>query len=237
MVPTEADCPAPGSPHFAITIDNGSDTTELGVETDFTITATSMMGFAGTVALTATATDGSGGAISDWQLPFDSASLTLTSGGTATAHVAITAMGDTEALAGTVAIVGTSGSVTSSQNITVSFQPQLHVEFDNSGAMCSYPEAHGVNSPWMLKLGRSLAVYNMATNSDNLIVHADPNSNLIGIAHEGNAGTAPNAAYIQTPTKVSTTPGGFWCHDISPASPTFLTDPGATNYNYITVVQ
>ena len=211
------------TPRVVLNVDKSTVATDLGVETDVTITATSMGGFAGAISLTATSDSG------DWSVPLDVASLTMTDGGTGTAHVGITALGDTAMLTGNVTVTATAGTMTSSVAVAATFSDTLDVEFTNTAAACNYPVGHTVATAWQVKAGRKIAVWNKATNAMPMIVHVSNGEK--AFSHEGNDGTDAGAAYTSD-ALTAQTGIGFWCHNSSG----FLTDPGSANYQYLDVV-
>ncbi|HVZ24146.1 MAG TPA: hypothetical protein VG871_23905, partial [Vicinamibacterales bacterium] len=143
------DCPTPSSPSISLAVSQssigGSTPVELGVETDLTVTVTSVMGFTGPVTLSATAVGSDGSTpVTDWTLAFDNANLSLAADGdSATATLGVEAMGDTAALAGTIMVTASAGSASPAAPIAVTFEPQLHIEFSNdANGNCVYPPGH-----------------------------------------------------------------------------------------------
>jgi cysteine-rich repeat protein len=202
------------------TVGGTASPVDLNVETDVTITATSMMGFTGDLALTATVADSSGTPITDWTAAIDNPTLTLTSGGMATAHIGISAQGDALELAGTVTVTATLGSMTSTVQIATTFQPEVRVEFKddpNQATGCLYPTGHEQANPYLVKVGRTFAVYNMSTGTVPFIVHSDLSGNNFNHETQALPGTAPAANYAgQGPLKLNTGEQSattvFYCH-------------------------
>ena len=201
------------------TIGGTASPVDLGVETDVTITATSMDGFTGDVTLTVTVTDANGAAITDWTTALDNATLTMTDGGTATAKLGISAMGDAAMLTGTVKVTATAGSMTSDVSVATTFAPEFRVDFGDDGTgACTYDPGHGNATPYQIKAGRTLRVFNEnKTTALPFIVHSDLNGANNGFPHETQAlpGTAPLDSYAGTgPLAIV---GGqnlstFYCH-------------------------
>jgi cysteine-rich repeat protein len=198
------------SPHAALSVSMGTVATDLNVETSITVTATSVMGFAGDVPLTLTVADAASAPIADWTTTLDSQTLTLAADGTATATLKISAMGDTAALAGTVKVSSTVASADASVGVT--FNPILHIVFSDNGGLCDYPIGHSIQSPYKIKTGRQIAIYN-ASATLGMVVHTG--GQIQGFPHEAQVapGTTPGTAYMKTIT--DTTDGNedtFYCH-------------------------
>jgi len=85
------------------------------------------MGFTGTVTLAAVS-DGA-----DWSAALDNATLTIASGGTATAKLTVAAMGDTAALTGNVKVTATYSGPGSDASVAMTFNPILDVKFGDNG--------------------------------------------------------------------------------------------------------
>jgi hypothetical protein len=219
---------------------------ELNVETDVTITATSVMGFTGDVNLSVAATDSSGTAIpaTDWVLTLDSSSVNIaTAGGTATAHLAIIGTGTAAALSGNVVVTAMAGGKTTTTTIPVTFMGQFRVDFTDDGqGNCKYVPSHSGTPPtsaYQIKAGYKIAVYNMATTSTlPFIVHSDGK---FGMAHQntGGPGTAVGSAYIQGPLTLAgatATPNQFYCHPGTPTT-SFLQPGNSGDYQAFITVQ
>jgi len=182
------------TPRVSLSVDKPTITSDLGVDNTVTVTATSEMGFAGTVTLAAAATDSTNGAISDWTNALDQTSLTLTDGGTATAVLKISALGDAAELGGTITITGTGAPTAATTTVGVTFNPVLAITIADAQGTCSYPPLATHN----VKAGRQLALYNGSTS---LVMVIHTNGAITGFDHEGtNPGTAPGQAYINTLT-------------------------------------
>jgi cysteine-rich repeat protein len=200
-------------PHVSLTVDKPTVTTDLNVETDVTVTATSEMGFTGSVTLAAAAADSSNTAITDWTNTLDNTTLTLTDGGTATAKLKVAAMGDTASLTGNITVTATSSAqVPGTATVGVTFNGVLDVTFGDNGGTCAYPTTRS----FKIKAGRQLAVYNASTTS-KLVVHTG--GQIMGFPHEGDTGTAPGAAYVNTLTTGQSDADQFYCHNDGTASP------------------
>jgi hypothetical protein len=210
-------------------------TSDLGVDNTITVTVTGSMGFAGDVTLAVAATDSSSAAISDWATTLATTTVTLAQDGTQTATLKISALGDTAALAGTVKVTASSTAPSVDASISVTFNPVFDVTFmDDGTGKAVYPINHGVNNPFQVKVGRTLAVYN-GSPTKILVVHSD---GIAGFPHEGSSpGTASGAAYMGSgPLTAVGDETAFDCHnDQGPT--TELLDPGSTNRPYVKVVQ
>lgn len=193
---------------------------DLNVETDVTITATSMMGFTGDLALTVAVADPSGLPITDWTATLDNNTVTLAADGTATAHIGISAQGDALELAGTITITATLGSMTTSVPIAVTFDPEVRVEFKddpNLAGGCLYPTGHDQANPFNVKVGRTFAVYNLSTGTVPFIVHSDLSGDNFNHETQALPGTAPAAAYkgqgpLQLAGGATSATTVFYCH-------------------------
>jgi len=180
------------TPHVTLSVDKPTITTDLGVDNTVTVTATSEMGFAGSVTLAAAATDSTSAAISDWTNTLDQTSLTLTSGGTATATLKVSAPGDAAKLGGTITITATGAATPATATVGVTFNPVLAITIADAQGTCSYPPLATHN----IKAGRQLALYNGSTS---LVMVIHTNGSITGFDHEAtNPGTAPGQAYINT---------------------------------------
>lgn len=205
------------TPRIALTVDNTTATTDLNVVSTFNITATSMMGFSGAVALTAVA-DGA-----DWMATLDSGSLTVAADGTATAKLTVKAMGDTAALTGNVKISAASSGPASDVSVAMTFNPTLDVTFvDSGGAVATYDPAWVGGKAYMLKAGRSIKVVNGSTTAP-MTVHVD--GGIAGFPHEGGT-TAASSAYMGTTAASDAgTSVTFYTHQ-GGNPPTFMYDTG-----------
>jgi len=223
------------TPRVAISVDKPTlPAMDLNTGAQVTITLTSMMGFAGDVALTTSVVDVSNQPITDWTTTLDSSTVTVAADGTATAHITINAMGDTAALSGTVKVTATSGSLTADASVGTTFNPVLDVVFTNNGTDCVYPVDHTVQNPWNIKMGRKIAVYN-GGNGLGFIIHAN---NQDGFNHETQAtpGTLPGQAYMSNAmTGTAGDEDTFYCHPMTGV----LAEPAAlvAQRNYYKLVQ
>jgi cysteine-rich repeat protein len=187
------------TPRVTLTVDKPTITSDLGLDNAIVVTATSEMGYAGTITLAAAAADSSNTAITDWTSTLDQTSLTLTAGGTATAHLTLSALGDAAMLGGTVTLTATGPATPAKATVGVTFNPILDVTFAESTTTpgkCDYPAGHSVNNPFQIKSGRTIKVFNGATTL-GLQVHT--NSGIATFPHEQTV-TAPGTAYTQTVT-------------------------------------
>jgi hypothetical protein len=217
------------TPRVTLTVDKPTITSDLGVDNTVVVTATSEMGFAGTITLAATAKDSTSTAITDWTTTLDQTSLTLAANGTATANLKLTAMGDAAMLGGTVTITATGAPMDATKDIPVTFNGVLDLTIGDNNGTCAYP----TQQVWKVKTGRQLAVYNGST-SLKFVIHTG--GAIQGFPHEGDAGTGPGAAYINTMQ------GGqgdqIYCHNsgtVSAANGYLLT--GTTNGPIIQLTQ
>lgn len=217
------------TPHVSLTVDKPTITSDLGVDNTVVVTATSEMGFAGTVTLAAAVTDSTNAAIMDWTSALDQTSLTLTDGGTATANLKLSALGDTGTLGGTVTLTATGAATPGTTTVGVTFNPVLHITFgEDANSTCVYPTVR----TWKIKATRALAVYNGGT--DRIMVVHTGNA-IDGLPHEGSSpGTAPGAAYMKTlPTAGQA--DQIYCHNDNQT--TELLTGNANNGPVIQVVQ
>jgi hypothetical protein len=207
---------------------------DLGQSASVAITLTSMMGFAGDVTLAATVADATQAPITDWMTNLDTTTVTVAADGTATAHIAISAMGDTMGVAGKVKVTATSGTLSADASVDVTFNPVFRVTYTNNGTNCVYPTDGTVAAPYVVKAGRKLAVFN-GGNSLAFVIHGPQAPGADGFQHEntGGTGTPAGMAYMSdTLTTADTTgPIQFYCH-----SGTANTLSGATTGNYFKVV-
>ena len=222
------------TPRVSLSVDLPTVTSNLNVDNMVTITATSMMGYAGTVTLTAAA-DSNGTPITDWGATFDNATLTLTAGGTATAKVDIKAMGDTAMLAGNMKITATGAPSPVDVSVAATFNPTLTVKFGDSAGTCVYDTDHFVANPFNLKAGRSIEVINGSATLP-FTVHVGPT--LSGFTHEGGK-TAAGGSYMGTSnaTDIGTT-AQFYCHNDG-ANPvdTVVDKSNGASHQFVIVVQ
>jgi cysteine-rich repeat protein len=216
------------TPRVTLSVDKPTITSDLDVENTIVVTATSEMGFAGTITLAATAKDSTSAAISDWTMALDQTSLTVTANGTATANLSLSAFGDAAMLAGTVTLTATGAPTETTTDIGVTFNGVVDLTIGDNNGTCAYPTMQ----VWKVKTGRQLAVYNGSTTK-KFVIHAG--GGIDGLRHEGDAGTAPGAAYINTLT------GGqgdqIYCHNggtVTPANGYLAT--GTTNGPIIQLV-
>lgn len=226
------------TPHVSLSVDKPTVTTDLNVETDIIVTATSEMGFAGTVTLAVDAKDSSNASITDWTDTLDQTSLTLTAGGTATATLKLSALGDTAALAGNATITATGAQTPGTATVAVTFNPVLSVTFNDDGAgNCVYPTTHHLNDPYAVKVGRMIKVIDGSTTKP-FTVHVDPGFN--GFPHESGttaAGSAYTGAFtIDDFNNTNGIPLSFYCHNGNAGT---MIDPGTATQDrpYVKVVQ
>lgn len=219
------------TPHVSLSVDKPTVTTDLNVETDVVVTATSEMGFAGSVTLAVDAKDSTSAPITDWTDTLDQTSLTLTAGGTATATLKLSALGDTAALAGNVTITATGAQTPGTATVGVTFNGVLDITFGDASGACAYPAARN----WKIKAGRQLAVYNGSTTS-KLVVHT--NGQIMGFDHESDTGTGPGAAYVNTLVTGKADADQFYCHNDGTANPTtgYLSPGDGNQYPQIQLV-
>jgi hypothetical protein len=186
-------------------------TSDLNVDNTVTVTVTGSMGFTGDVTLAATAADAGSVAITDWSATLATTTVTLTADGTQTAMLTLKAMGDTAALAGNLTVTATSTADPATAAVAVTFNPVLHVVFADNGAGTVVYPPHAINNPYLLKIGRQMAVYN-GSSTKILVVHT--NNVITGLSHEGSSpGTAPGAAYLNTLTGAAGDEDNFYCHN------------------------
>lgn len=173
---------ASGTARIALTSDQSAQTTDLNGSPVYTITATSMDGFAGSVTLTAAA-DGA-----DWTTAFDNATLTLTAGGTATAKLTVNAMGDTAALTGNVKVSATYTGPAADVSVAQTWNPTLDVVWGDDGTGTPiYDTNHLLNNPFKLKAGRAIKVINGSATA-TMRVHT--NAVLSGFPHQSDTSAA-----------------------------------------------
>ncbi len=222
------------SPHVVLTVDKPTITSDLNVSNTIMVTATGMMNFSGDLTLTVAAADASATPIADWTATFDSGTLEVSTNGTATAMLTLSAMGDTAALTGNVTVTASGGNATTPATATFAtiFNPVLDVMFSDNNGVCGYPIGHGVNeTPYKIKPGRQIMVYN-GSASLGMVVHAD-NGNIAGFSHEepeSAPGTPHGMAYPQTISATATVGGEstFYCH--ATGDPTMLASGAAADY-------
>jgi cysteine-rich repeat protein len=193
------------TPRAVLSVDKSTVTSDLGVDQTIVVTATSAMGFAGDVTLSLEATNGT--AATDWYKAVAQTTLTVPADGSATTMLTIRAMGDTPDLSGMVKITGSGDAVAT--NVSVTFNPVLRVTFtDDGNGACAYSIAHNtVPTAWLIKAGRSIAVFNGATKP--FTVHTD--SSITGFPHQNDT-TAVGAAYTKLLTAADEL-SGFYCHN------------------------
>lgn len=223
------------TPRVGITVDQTTlPAMDLGQSSSVAITLTSMMGFAGDVTLAATVADATNAPITDWTTNLDMTTLTVAADGTATAHVAIAAMGDAAMVAGKVKITATSGTLSADATVDVTFNPVFRVTYTANGTNCAYPTDGTVANPYKVKAGRKLAVFN-GGNSLAFVIHGPASPGVEGFQHESTSppGTAAGAAYMSDTLTYDNAAGPiqFYCH-----SGTQNTLSGATTGNYFEVV-
>lgn len=217
------------TPRVTLTTDSASATTDLNAPATITVTATSEMGFTGTVTLAAVA-DGA-----DWSAALDASSLTITAGGTATAKLAISAMGDTAALTGNVKVTATYSGPAADATVAMTFNPILDVKWGDDGTgKAVYDTNHLVNAPFKLKAGRSIKVINGSTVAA-FRVHTG--AVISGFKHQPDT-SAAGGFYMGTTVAADIgKTDNFYTHPQG-ASPMFLNDSGITNQRpFVTVVQ
>lgn len=220
---------ASGTARIALTADQSAQTTDLNGSPVYTITATSMDGFAGSVTLTA-APDGA-----DWTTAFDNATLTLTAGGTATAKLTVNAMGDTPTLTGNVKISATYTGPASDVSVAQTWNPILDVKWGDDGTgLAVYDTNHLVNNAFKIKAGRSIKVIN---GSPTATFRVHTNAKFAGFPHQPDT-SPPGGFYMgKTATADIGQTEVFYTHPQG-ASPAFLNDDGQNNDRpHITVVQ
>jgi len=182
----------------ALSIDQQTVTTDLGLDAKVTVTATGSMGFSGPVTIAAQLVDSVGNPITGVTPVLSSSTITLTTDGTGTADITVNAPGDIADLGATLKITGTSSANEADTQSAFTFNPVLHITWTLNAGQGVYDQTHLGANPYQLKAGRSIAVYNGSTSG--LTVHTD--GDIDGFPHE-NGATAPNQAY----TKVLTTAG------------------------------
>jgi cysteine-rich repeat protein len=201
------------TPHVSVSLDKTTITSDLNVANTIAVTATSEMGFAGAVTLSVSAKDPDNADITDWTSALDQSSLTLTAGGSATAMLTLSALGDAASLAGNLTITASGAATPGTATIPVTFNGVLDITFGDDNGTCSYPTTR----TWRLKSGRQLAVYNGSTTS-KLVVHTA--NRISGFNHQGDSGTAPGAAYVNTlVTGGVGNDDSFYCHNDGTANP------------------
>jgi cysteine-rich repeat protein len=199
------------APHVAISVDKSTVTSDLNVESSVTVTATSQNGFSGNVTLTV-ASDASGVPITDWVTNLDNPTLALAPGASATAVLKISAMGDAAMLAGSVKITATGGDVPVDATVATTFNAVLAITFADAAGTCNYPIGHTVASPYLIKTGRQIAIYNGSATL-GMVIHT--NAQIAGFPHEDPRvapGTTPGTAHTATITGVAGDEDQFYCH-------------------------
>lgn len=217
------------TPRISLTTDSASTKTDLNAPATITVTATSEMGFTGTVTLAVVA-DGA-----DWSAVLDNSSLSIAAGGTATAKLSIAAMGDTATLTGNVKVTATYSGPQSDASVAMTFNPILDVKWGDDGTGLAVYDANHLNAaPFKLKAGRSIKVINGSTVA-TFRVHTG--GVISGFQHQPDT-SAPGGFYMGTTLaadigKIDT----FYTHPQG-ASPQFLNDNATTNQRpFVTVVQ
>jgi hypothetical protein len=212
-------------PAVAVTVDQPTITSNLGVSNKILVTVTGSMGFSGPVNLAVSAVDGTGSAMADWVPTIDNATVTLTENGTATANVTFKLAGDVAQLAGSIKIAATSTADEADATTAVTENPVFQVVFDdNASGVCQYTGS--LNTTFNLKLGRALWVVNGSQGAHGLITHVDPGG-VGGMSHQNINGTptAVGDAYKETPTNTGT--ADFYCHQTGNT----MADGAAANNN------
>ncbi|MFT3699450.1 MAG: myxococcus cysteine-rich repeat containing protein [Kofleriaceae bacterium] len=215
---------------IALTSDMATQTVDLNGMPVYTLTATSMGGFTGTVTLAPVAD------AADWTATLDTTTLTLTDGGTATAKLTVNAMGDTAALTGNVKVSATYSGPAADVSVAATFNPVLDVKFGDDGTGTAvYDANHLLNNPFNLKAGRSIKVINGSATA-TFRVHT--NAVLSGFPHQPD--TSPAGGFYMGTTNATDIGQTevFYTHPQG-ASPAFLNDPGIQNAQrpHVKVVQ
>ena len=200
------------TPRVTLSVDKPTVTSDLCVDNTVVVTATSEMGYAGTITLATAAADSTTAASTDWTSTLEQTSLTLTAGGTATANLKLSALGDAAMLGGTVTITATGPATPATTTVGVTFNGVLDVTISDIIGTCQYPATRA----WKLKAGRQIAVYNGSTTK-KFVVHTG--AAISGFPHEGDTGTGPGQAYIKTiDPNAAGQADQFYCHNDGTAS-------------------
>nr|MBP6837364.1 hypothetical protein [Kofleriaceae bacterium]MBP9208086.1 hypothetical protein [Kofleriaceae bacterium] len=176
-------------------------------ELAFTVSLTSVNGFTGDVALTAT------GVPTSWATAFDPApSITVPAGGTATATLRLTIPSDGQAGPSTVAVAYSATSQSGqagSAAVTVAnvFTDTVTV----TGGLCTYPrDAAGqpirVNNPRRIRAGTTYRIKNGSTQ--DVQIHA--NGGIAGFPHQDNP-MGPGQTYDIVPSSAGDM-DDWYCH-------------------------
>jgi hypothetical protein len=179
-------------------------------------------GFAGDVALTATAVDAAGTAIPGWTVTLSAASVTLAANGAAEATATLTIPSASTALAGTIKLAATSTAATVNLTSAVTALKQVTFNVAQIGAAaaatCAYPPEFGtVAAPVVVLLGTKVRMVNKG--AEVMTIHGNA-----PIPHQ--VGTiALDAAYEPNITTVGAT--RWWCHSLSSNPERGKPDPGA----------
>jgi cysteine-rich repeat protein len=229
------------TPRVAINADKTTLTTDMLVSNEINLTLTSMGGFAGDVALAASAVDGTGATVEGWSATLSAPTVTLTADGTGTAKVTLRVMGDTPTATASLKISATSTVDPVEAAVAVTANPVVKVTYTTTANNCAYPTEFGLNNPIRVKVGRQLSIVNGSDPAGTgcggspcrMTIHMDPG--ITGISHQQGL-MAPGAAYTQTVGSASETGITFYCHDAGALADQALdTSPMQTRQRLISV--
>lgn len=188
---------APPTPTFAVTVSPPTATTTLGTTTTFTVTLTSSH-FAGAVDLAAT------GASAGWTVTFDTPSVTLADGGTATATatVRVPSNGDAAPTGAALTFGATSPAYSSSGSAALTVTNDFNVDIGAVGGGQHFGALRGTTL--RLKAGTRLHI----RNNDTIAHRIHSGGGVGGFDHQA-ANMNGGGSYDVTPTDGA---DSFYCH-------------------------
>lgn len=208
--------PGPGSdpvatPKLDVSLDKQTLPTELLSTNVVTVTLQGSGGFAGSVALDATAVDAAGTAIPGWTVSLDKASaIDVAKDGTVTAVATLKIPSLSTATAGMLKITATSTGVaaqTVSTPVTVAKQLAMPMAVGN-GTTCGV----SANPQLTIAVGTKV-VFRNADPAKRVTIHID-NNNTSGFKHEPDPGMNPAGTAGDTYEQTATAAGSvtWYCH-------------------------
>lgn len=202
-----------------VTLDRSAISMELLTSSTIIVALTGSGGFGGTATLTASISDPYGNPLPGWTIALDRTTVAVPLNGTAIAVATVTIPSENRGLVGTVRFAAASSAATGTFAAAASVTALNQITFPIAIAngLCIYPAPSTVN----VTIGTKLRWLNNPTNTSNLSIHTDANTN--GIYHQAtDPGSAPGQIYETTVTGTPSTSVRWYCHSPGPTANNFI---------------
>ena len=202
-----------------LTLDRSAISTELATSSTIIVAMTGSGGFGGTVTLSAGISDPYGNPLPGWAIALDRTIVAVPPNGTAIAVATVAIPSENHGLVGTARFAVTSSAATGTFAATASVTALNQITFPIAIAngLCIYPAPSTLN----VTIGTKLRWLNNPTNTSNLSIHTDANTN--GIYHQAtDPGSAPGQIYETTVTGTPSTSVRWYCHSPGPTANNFI---------------